>query len=233
MTDLCSLFPMLQSCSIVPSGLTRYRQGFYPLEPFDANDCRTIIEQVEKFAEACLQKYSKRLFFCADELYIKAGLSLPEESAYEGYPQLENGVGLIRSMQTEFEEELDYIDEYDTDRPRKCSIATGTAAYPFICSLVEKLKEVCYNLECTVYKIENTFFGSNITVAGLVTGQDLISQLAGKELGEKLLLPKVMVREEDEIFLDDVTVQEVEQALNTSVQLTENDGAAFIAAILS
>lgn len=233
MRDLASLYPMLESCSIVPSGLTKYRQGLYPLEPFEAKDCAAVIDQVERFAEQCCQKYGKRLFFCGDEMYVKAGVRLPEESAYEGYPQIENGVGLMRSMLTEFEDELNFIDEYDTDTKRKCSIATGAAAYDFICSLVEKLKEVCYNLDCTVYRIENKFFGENITVAGLITGQDLINQLRGQDLGEVLLLPKVMVRAEDHIFLDDVTVEQVEQALGTKVKLTENDGAALIQAILS
>ena len=136
-------------------------------------------------------------------------------------------------MQTEFDLEYEFIDEYDTAKARKCSVATGKAAYPFITSLVEKLKEVCYNLECEVYMIENDFFGENITVAGLITGGDLIAQLKGKDLGDTLYIPKVMLRSGENVFLDDVTTDDVERELGVKVYATDCDGAEFISSILN
>lgn len=233
MIDLASLFPSLESCSIVPAGLTKHREGLYPLEPFNGEECAEVITQVEAFADKCLTDLGSRIFFCGDEMYLKAGLPLHDEEYYEGYPQIENGVGLIRSMQTEFDMEYEYIDEYDTAKARKCSVATGKAAYPFICSLVEKLKEVCYNLECDVHMIENDFFGENITVAGLITGSDLITQLKGKDLGDTLYIPKVMLRSGENVFLDDVTTDDVERELKVKVCATDCDGAEFISSILN
>ncbi len=233
MSDLSSLYPALESCSIVPAGLTKHRDGLYPLEPFNGEECAEVIAQVEAFADKCLESHSSRIFFCGDEMYLKAGLPLHNEEYYEGYPQIENGVGLIRSMQTEFDSEYEYIDEYDTAKARKCAIATGKAAYPFICSLVEKLKEVCYNLECDVHMIENDFFGENITVAGLITGSDLIAQLKGKDLGDTLYIPRVMLRSGENVFLDDVTTDDVERELKVKVCAIDCDGAEFIASILN
>lgn len=233
MRDLSSLYPALESCSIVPAGLTKHRDGLYPLEPFNGEECAEVIAQVEAFADKCLESHGSRIFFCGDEMYLKAGLPLHDEEYYEGYPQIENGVGLIRSMQTEFDLEYEYIDEYDTAKARKCAIATGKAAYPFITSLVEKLKEVCYNLECDVHMIENDFFGENITVAGLITGSDLIAQLKGKDLGDTLYIPRVMLRSGENVFLDDVTTEDVERELKVKVCATDCDGAEFIASILN
>ncbi len=232
MRDLASLYPSLESCSVVPAGLTKYREGLYPLEPFSKRECAEVISQVTEFSEKCLEKYGERIFFPADEFYIKAETELPDDDFYEGYPQIENGVGLITSMKTEFEYELGYIDEYDTEKKKHCSVATGEAAFGFISSLVEKLKEICYNLDCKVYCIENEFFGENITVAGLITGGDLISQLKGKDIGDTLYIPSVMLRSGEDVFLDDITVSDVESALGVKVKPIKNDGAEFIASIL-
>ena len=232
MRDLASLYPSLESCSIVPAGLTRYRDGLYPLKPFSKQECAEIIAQVTEFSNECLEKYGSRIFFAADEFYIKSETELPDNDSYEGYPQIENGVGLITSMKTEFESELEYIDEYNIKKEKHCSIATGEAAFGFISSLVEKLSEICYNLDCKVYCIENEFFGENITVAGLITGGDLISQLKGKEIGDTLYIPSVMLRSGEDVFLDDISVSDVEGALGVKVKTIKNDGAAFIASIL-
>ena len=232
MRDLASLYPSLESCSIVPAGLTRYRDGLYPLKPFSKQECAEIIAQVTEFSNECLEKYGSRIFFAADEFYIKSETELPDNDSYEGYPQIENGVGLITSMKTEFESELEYIDEYNIKKEKHCSIATGEAAFGFISSLVEKLSEICYNLDCKVYCIENEFFGENITVAGLITGGDLISQLKGKEIGDTLYIPSVMLRSGEDVFLDDISVSDVEGALGVKVKTIKNDGAEFIASIL-
>ena len=232
MRDLASLYPSLESCSIVPAGLTRYRDGLYPLKPFSKQECAEIIAQVTEFSNECLEKYGSRIFFAADEFYIKSETELPDNDSYEGYPQIENGVGLITSMKTEFESELEYIDEYNIKKEKHCSIATGEAAFGFISSLVEKLSEICYNLDCKVYCIENEFFGENITVAGLITGGDLISQLKGKEIGDTLYIPSVMLRSGEDVFLDDISVSDVEGALGVNVKTIKYDGAEFIASIL-
>ncbi len=187
---------------------------------------------VDEFAAECLEKYGSRLFFCADELYLKAGRELPDDEYYEGYSQLEDGVGMIRSMQTEFDDEFEYISDYDLDKPRSLSIATGYAAYDFILSLVERLRAVSPSLDCKVYKIRNDFFGHNITVAGLVTGQDITAQLEGKPLGERLLIPSVMLRHERDRFLDDVTTDELSKRLGVKLVTVESNGAEFIKKIL-
>lgn len=233
MKELAKLSPSLLGVSIVPSGLTDHRDGLYPLEPLTTEDAKKTIATVDAFAEECLEKYGSRLFFCSDEMYLKAGLEIPDEDYYEGYPQLENGVGMIRLLNEEFYDELDFLSEYDLKKKREISIATGYAAYDFIKSLADKLCEIVPSLQMNVYKIRNDFFGHNITVAGLVTGQDIIAQLKGKSLGDKLIIPSVMLRAEGDRFLDDVTVEELSNALDTEVCPTDISGRAFISGIFS
>lgn len=232
MRDLVSYLPSLNGVAIVPAGLTDHRDGLYKLEPYTPDEAAAIIDMVDEFAAECLEKYGSRLFFCADELYLKAGRELPDDEYYEGYSQLEDGVGMIRSMQTEFDDEFEYISDYDLAKPRSLSIATGYAAYDFILSLVERLRAVSPSLDCKVYKIRNDFFGHNITVAGLVTGQDITAQLEGKPLGERLLIPSVMLRHERDRFLDDVTTNELSERLGVKLVTVESNGAEFIEKIL-
>lgn len=232
MRDLVSYLPSLNGVAIVPAGLTDHRDGLYKLEPYTPDEAAEIIDMVDEFAAECLEKYGSRLFFCADELYLKAGRELPDDEYYEGYSQLEDGVGMIRSMQTEFDDEFEYISDYDLAKPRSLSIATGYAAYDFILSLVERLKAVTPSLDCKVYKIRNDFFGHNITVAGLVTGQDITAQLEGKPLGERLLIPSVMLRHERDRFLDDLTTDELSKRLGVKLVTVESNGAEFIEKIL-
>ena len=232
MRDLVSYLPSLNGVAIVPAGLTDHRDGLYKLEVYTPDEAAEIIDEVDEFAAECLEKYGSRLFFCADELYLKAGRELPDDEYYEGYSQLEDGVGMIRSMLTEFDDEFEYISDYDLAKPRSLSIATGYAAYNFILSLVERLKAVSPSLDCKVYKIRNDFFGHNITVAGLITGRDIISQLEGKPLGERLLIPSVMLRHERDRFLDDVTTDELSERLGVELVAVESSGAEFIEKIL-
>lgn len=232
MRDLVSYLPSLNGVAIVPAGLTDHRDGLYKLEPYTPDEAAAIIDMVDEFAAECLEKYGSRLFFCADELYLKAGRELPDDEYYEGYSQLEDGVGMIRSMQTEFDDEFEYISDYDLAKPRSLSIATGYAAYDFILSLVERLRAVSPSLDCKVYKIRNDFFGHNITVAGLVTGQDITAQLEGKPLGERLLIPSVMLRHERDRFLDDVTTNELSERLGVKLVTVESNGAEFIEKML-
>ena len=232
MRDLVELTPHLLGVSVVPAGLTDYREGLYPLELFTPEECAGVIDQVDAFAADCLEKYGSRLFFCSDEFYLRAGRPIPDEEYYEGYPQLENGVGMIRSLKTEFDEELEYLSDYDLSKPRRISIATGFAAYDFIKSLTDELMSRIPTLSCTVYKIRNDFFGHNITVAGLITGRDLATQLARAELGERLLIPSVMLRREGDMFLDDMTLGELSEKLGVEVVPTDSNGTDFVSKIL-
>ena len=234
MRDLFALGDAMESVSIVPAGLTRYRQKLFPLEPYTKEEAAAIIRQVESFADTCYAACGSRKFFCADELYLTAGLPLPADRFYEGYPQIENGVGMITSLLTEFEDELPFIDEYmgDFRAPRRVSIATGVAAYPTIRSMAARLEAMVEGLEIHVYEIINHFFGETITVAGLLTGTDMHEQLAGRELGDELFIPENTLRADEAMFLDDMTPEELSEKLNVRIRPGKNDGAAFIREVL-
>ena len=233
MKDLEALYPAVESVSVVPAGMTCHREGLYPLEPFSPEECREIISQVEQFAAECRKKHGVGLVYCADELYIKAGLTLPRGESYDGYPQIENGVGMMTSMEEELNGELAYIQEdYTVSIPRELSVATGVAAYEYICRLVAKVEKLCYNTHIHVYRIENEFFGKSITVAGLICGCDLIKQLSGKPLGSKLVLPSVMLREDKDLFLDGTSLKELSEALQVPVELNDCTGADFLRALM-
>ena len=228
-----SAYQNIGSIAVVPSGLTKHREGLYPLEPFTQEDACAVLDQVNAFGEKMLLEKGRRLVFPSDEFYLKAEREIPEEDYYEDYPQLENGVGMIASMKGEFEAELEYLSEdYDTEQEIHCSIATGYAAYDFIKELAATLEQHCKKLRCSVYPIENRFFGKNITVAGLICGCDLIEQLKDKPLGDFLILPSVMLRDEQDKFLDDITLEEVSQTLNIPVRLSLSTGEDFIRTIL-
>ncbi len=232
MNDLVELTPNLIGVSIVPAGLTDHRDGLYPLEKLTADDLAKAVDTVDAFGEECLKKYGSRLFFCSDEMYLGCGRELPCEEYYEGYPQIENGVGMIRSLEGEFNDELDFLDEYDLTKKRKLSIATGYLAYDFIKGLADKLTERIPTLHIDVYRIKNNFFGENITVAGLITGKDMLEQLSGKELGERLLIPSVMLRAENDMFLDSVTVDELSEKLGVEIASVDTNGTCFVSEVL-
>ena len=232
LNDLAA-YQNIGSIAVVPSGLTKHREGLYPLKPFTQEDANLVLDQVNAFGEKMLLEKGRRLVFPSDEFYLKAERDIPSEDYYEDYPQLENGVGMIASMRGEFEAELDYLSEdYDTEKEIHCSIATGYAAYDFIKELAATLEKQCKNLRCTVYPIENRFFGENITVAGLICGCDLLEQLKEKPLGDYLILPSVMLRDEQDRFLDDITLEEVSRNLNIPVRLSLSTGEDFIRTIL-
>ncbi len=224
MEDLSALYPAVNSVSIVPVGLTCHREGLTALTPFDEESARATVSQVEAYARQCLEKYNTLLFYCSDELYLKAQLPIPAEEDYEGYPQLENGVGLLRLL----EEELRYALENEDERPAKpFSIATGVSAAPFM----EKLCALA-GADARVYAIENDFFGHTVDVAGLITGGDLLRQLRGRDLGEFLLIPLVMLRHGEGVFLDDITVDQLSESLGVPVYPVDNDGDALLSAML-
>ena len=234
MRDLAELFPAMQSVSIVPAGLTRFREKLYPLEGFTKEDSEAVIDQVDRFAKAFEEKNGSRMFFCSDEFYLKAELPLPDESYYEGYPQIENGVGMITSLVTEFKEELNYLDEYleHYQFPRHVSIATGVAAYDTIKAMAVAMEARVEGLQVDVYKIINRFFGETITVSGLLTGKDISEQLSGKDLGDLLLFPGNALRADGDLFLDDMSPESLSQKLGVAVSPSRDSGEGFLCDVL-
>lgn len=224
--DLYRYLPQLQSVSVVPVGLSKFREGLEPLEPFNKEDAKRVIAQIERWQKKAYEEFGVHFIHASDEWYLLAEEPLPEEDSYDGYLQLENGVGMLRLLETEFQEALEQVDG-DT-KERKLSIATGKLAAPFLQRFMEELKIKFPNTEVTVYDITNEFFGERITVAGLITGQDLKKQLSGKVLGEKLLLPCHMLRSGEEVFLDDITVQELSEALQIPIEIVDSDGAVLL-----
>lgn len=227
--DLSEYLPHLTSVSVVPVGLSKYREKLYPLKPFTREDAREVLAILEKWREKLYREHGNHFIHPGDEWYILAGLPIPEEEEYDGYPQLENGVGMLRLLEEEIREAL--RDRKPDGRKRRISIATGELAAPFI---RKHLSAVCAKypgIEGEVYAIRNEFFGTSITVSGLVTGQDLKKQLKGRRLGERLLLPCNMLRAGENVFLDDVTVEELEAYLGVPVQVVDPPGEDFVRAV--
>lgn len=222
--DLGALAPAVNSVAVVPVGLTKFREGLYPLKLFDKDGAAQTIKVIEEYQKRFLEKFGTRLVFPADEFYLTAGLPIPDNDYYEDYPQYENGVGMLRSLEDEFSRRMKEIDKMP-HKLRNVSIATGAAAYEFICGLASSAEEKYPGLNCRVYKIINNFFGDTITVTGLLTGQDLTEQLLGKKLGGTLLLSESMVMRGSDIFLDDTTVAQLEKKLNVKIKLTPQNGA--------
>ena len=228
--DLTSLWPSVQSVAVVPLGLTKYRQGLYPLTGYDSETARAVVRQLERWGDRCEQKYGQRICYAADEFYLKAQLPIPPAPFYGDFDQLENGVGLMASLKQEF---LDALEDFvPPASARKVTLATGVAAHPFLDTLLDELRHRCHNLTCNVVPIVNDFFGDTITVAGLVTGGDLLKQLQGRELGDALLLPDVMLRREGDIFLDDVSLEELSEALQIQIITVPNNGYALLDAVV-
>ncbi|MBQ3053793.1 MAG: DUF512 domain-containing protein [Clostridia bacterium] len=230
LNDLCGLYPAVYSVSVVPVGLSKYREGLYPLEPFNKEEATEVIKLVEGYQQKMLEKHNSRVIYLADEFYLKAELPVPQAEAYEDFPQIENGVGLIASLKEEFEDALSGL--AITQREREVSIATGKASYPLICSFASRLEEKVKGLKINVYEIKNDFFGELITVSGLICGCDLMAQLKGKNLGQELFISHSMLRSGEDVFLDDVTLKEIISVLKVPVTPVYNDGYEFVDLIL-
>ena len=228
MEDLAAMYPGVHSVSVVPVGLTKYREGLEKLTPFTPEHAAETIDQITAFGDKCVEQYGTRIFWCGDELYLEAGRELPPDEFYEEHTQLENGVGMLRLLETEFRSALKLSDAPDAV---PFSIATGTAAAPFFEGLLKLAKEQWPQLNGRVYAIENDFFGHSITVAGLVTGGDLIRQLKDQDLGERLFISQNMLRREEVDFLDDVKLEEAAAALGLPIYPVESDGFALWDAI--
>ena len=229
MADLAALHPAVGSVSVVPVGLTDHRAGLPELRPFTPETAGETLDRVTQFGNKCLQDLGTRLVFCSDELYLRAGRELPPDEYYEAHTQLENGVGMLRLLEAEFRAAL-----YAADSPDGAafSIATGAASAPMLEHLLAAAQERCPGLNGTVRTIRNDFFGHSVTVAGLITGGDLIAQLRGEPLGERLLISADMLRREEVDFLDGVTLAEASAALGVPIYPIENDGGALCDAML-
>lgn len=241
--DLMKYLPFMRSVSVVPAGLSKFREGLYPLELFTKEEAEQIVDMIESYQKICFDRYGLHFVHASDEFYLLAERDFPEEARYDGYIQLENGVGMMRLFREEFSETLRAMrnDQNSQHRlravKRSLTIATGKLAFSVIQEAADEMGRLCPGLTIHVYAIRNDFFGETITVAGLVTGRDLIAQLkerqqAGEELGETLLIPSNMLRSGEQVFLDDVTVQDVERALGLSVKAVESGGEDFVSAVL-
>ena len=217
------------SCSVVPVGITKHRHGLAKLTPVKRDTAREIIAIADEFGEKCLREKGTRMFFCADELYLKGELPLPEDDYYEEYRQLENGVGLLRSLEQEFMAALRFADAPASPAP--FTIATGVAAAPFLTELLRRAREQFPAIQGKVVAVENDFFGHTIDVAGLLTGQDIAAQLKGNMLGRRLLIPLHMLRHGETVFLDDYTTERLGRELDATVQVVGLDGGDLLDAM--
>ena len=214
LNDLSALYPAVESIAIVPVGITRFREGLHPIEPYTRDQAAAVLDQVEAFAADFFEKNGTSLAWCSDEFYLLAGRPLPETAYYEDMNQLENGVGMLRLLLRQAHLALEGEGPL---APPPFSIATGVSAAPFVREIVDMARQQCGKIRGTVYPIVNRFFGETITVSGLITGRDLLDQLRGKDLGARLLIPDNMLRAGERVFLDDVTVDQVEKALGVPV----------------
>lgn len=232
--DLSRYLPYMESVSVVPVGLSKFRNGLYPLEPFDKESAIAALEIIERWQEKLYASHGIHFIHASDEFYILAEREMPETERYDGFPQLENGVGMLRLLDDEVDEALSYIEEEfeGEPEPSDISIATGLLAAPYVTAQAEKIMARYPEIKIQVFPIRNEFFGEMITVAGLITGQDIKKQLTGKNLGDRLLLPVCMFRNGEEVFLDDVTRQDVQNALQVPVDIVKSSGQDLIAAVL-
>ena len=228
--QLVKYLPYLQSVSVVPVGLTRYRDGLYPLEPFTKEDACAVLALIHSWQDRLYKEYGSHFIHAGDEWYLLAEEEIPTEDSYDGYMQLENGVGMIRLLQEEVREELAALAGDDCER--RVTIATGELAAPILEELGQEIKAKYPKLDLQVKAVKNECFGGKITVAGLLTGQDLKKQLADLNLGEELLLTEHMMKSGEQVFLDDVTVEELSGALQVPITIVKSDGKSFLDAVL-
>lgn len=230
-SDLTKLIPSMGSVSVVPVGLTKFREGLCPLEPFEKEDAREVLSVIHRWQDYCMEHFGIHFIHGGDEWYLLAQEELPEEDRYDGYVQLENGVGMITLLRTEFAEALAREKGDDTLR-RRVTLATGRLAGPILSELTARMKDRFPRVEVSVREIRNDFFGERITVAGLLTGQDIMAQLQGTDLGDEVLLPCSVLRSGEEVFLDDVTLEDMKRTLQVPVDIVKSSGQDLLNAIL-
>ena len=228
--DLLPLYPSVQSIALVPLGVTKFREGLTPLTPYTAETALEVVRAAERWGEQMQKQHGERICYAADEFYLKAGLPIPDAAFYGAFDQLENGVGLIANFREEFLFALEDVSE-DAET-HSGTLITGVSFAPFLEELLDGLRRKCHNLTCKVGAIRNDFFGESINVAGLVTGGDILKQLRGKELGGRLLVPDTMLRHEGDLFLDNVSLKDLERELGIPVSVVPDDGGELLKLIL-
>ncbi len=231
-SELMKYIPSFRSLSVVPVGLSKYRDGLFHLEPFEKDDCAEVIDIIEGYQKQCMEKYGIHFVHASDEFYLTAGRPMPEADRYDGYLQLDNGVGMIRSFIDERDEQIEkrmQDGSFDKDHGgRHITLVTGVLAYPIISGSARMVEERANGLKIDVIAIRNDFFGERITVSGLLTGQDIIAQLKGRDLGDEIRLPESVVRAGTDVFLDDIKVSEVSDALQVRVVTIKSNGYDFV-----
>ena len=224
--DLANFYPYMQCVAIVPVGLSKHREGLYKLHSFTKESARKVIKQVENWQKKFMNEYGSHIVYVADEMYILADMKLPSYETYEDFPQLEDGIGMMAKFEHEFKKKLNRMKGKNLDKT--ISVVTGLIAYDFIKKLSNEIEQKFKGLKINVYAIKNDFFGPKITVSGLITGQDIIKQLKGKDLGEYLVINETTIKSDSPTFLDDYTVKDVEKALDTKIRVAKCTGDDFI-----
>lgn len=233
--DLGGFLPFMESLSVVPVGISRHREGLYPLEPFDREDAKAVLKTIHTLQDQFMEEYGTHFVHASDEWYILAGEPLPEEDNYDGYVQLENGIGMLRLQEREFHEALEEARFSESSKlfEKHCTIATGKLAGPFLKELVKDLTAVYPNIHVDVVEVTNDFFGPQITVSGLLTGQDIVAQLKNRTLGSELLLPVNVLRSGEDVLLDDMHINEIEKTLQVPVRIVQSNGNDLFDALVS
>ena len=231
-SDLTKLYPYVNSAAAVPVGITKHREHLPNLEIFNEKTAGETIDQVDKLQKKYLKELGTRFIFLSDEFYIMANRKLLDYDEYEGFIQFENGVGMTSKFEREIKDYLENLSEDHKSKIKKVSIATGHSAYEFMCEMAKCIMEKCPNVQIDVYKIINNFFGDTITVSGLVTATDIIDQLKDKNLGETLYIPRSMLKADEEIFLDNITLENLSDIMGLEVVPCLNEGKDFIDKIL-
>ncbi len=237
--DLMKYMPVMESVSVVPVGLSRFREGLYPLEPFTREDAQKALEAIHYYQKLCMEQYGLHFIHASDEWYLLAEQKLPPEDNYDGYLQLENGVGMLRLLREEFREAIaQERGKRERDaflkklKAEKITVATGVLAAPALEELASEFQAVFPEKEIQVIPIRNYFFGEQITVSGLLTGQDIIEQLKGRKLGDRLLLPCNLLRSGEEVFLDDITLSQLESALQVKTDIVKSSGQDLVSCLM-
>lgn len=232
--EMQKYIPCLESVSVVPVGLSKYREGLYPLEPFTKEDAKEVLKIIHGFQAKFFKDHGMHFIHASDEWYILAQEELPAEENYDGYLQLENGVGMLRLLINEFKAALEEAVKLKEQfhKRKTVSLATGRLAYPYLKEMAAQMMKEFPGLIIQVFAIRNDFFGEMITVSGLLTGQDIVRQLKGKDLGERLLLPINVLRSGEEVFLDDMTLEELEKALQVKADIVKSSGYDLVRTIL-
>ncbi len=232
LTDLSQYYPAMSSVAIVPAGLTKHRDGLYPLSDFTADEALEVINTVDRFGTMMREKYGTRVFYASDEFYLKAGLSIPSADYYEDYPQLDNGVGMLRSFADEFTQAKEDYTDFTLKSKRKFTIACGTASEPMLSNFAMQLMKMNSNVEIVVKPILNNYFGHSITVSGLMTGKDIFEQLEGEDIGT-LLLPLNCLKADEDVFLCGMTTDELSKKLGCKIKMVDTDGFSFVDTIFA